>query len=195
MSSKENILKKISMLNLIEQPYPDYDFLYPDKEILVEKFFESLKLIGGSGFLVESITHAEEQIKTFAYLKPESKVFSAFKEISIANTNLEDFPEPKKLNDLDLAIVKGEFGVVENGAIWINPENLKHRAVLFACAHLVIVLSKKDLFLNMHQAYQRTDFTKHKTTYFISGPSKTADIEQCLVIGAQGAKSLNVFLL
>ncbi len=195
MNSKESIIRKISALNLLEQPYPAYDFLYPEKEVTVEKFFESLKMIGGSGFLVKNITQVEEQIKSFTYFKPEIKIFSALKEISIANTNPEDFSDPKELHTLDLAIVRGEFGVEENGAIWINPRNLKHRAALFACAHLVIILSREDLVLNMHQAYQRIDFVKHQTAYFISGPSKTADIEQCLVIGAQGAKSLNVFLL
>lgn len=195
MSSKETILKSISRLNLSEQIYPQYNFLSVEKEVSIEKFFESLRLIGGNGFEVENISQIREKIKSFHYFNSHSQVFSAVRDLGFVSLNLEYFSNPKELSIVDLAIVKGEFGVVENGAIWINPENLKHRGVLFACAHLVIILPKKDLVLNMHQAYERIDFQNHKTAYFISGPSKTADIEQCLVIGAQGAKSLNVFLL
>jgi L-lactate dehydrogenase complex protein LldG len=60
---------------------------------------------------------------------------------------------------------------------------------------LVIVLAASQIVHNMHQAYERIEFTEPRFCVFVSGPSKTADIEQSLVIGAHGARSLTVFLI
>ena len=46
----------------------------------------------------------------------------------------------------------------------------------------------------MHAAYQQLNGQNFDYGLFLSGPSKTADIEQSLVIGAQGAMSLTVIL-
>jgi L-lactate dehydrogenase complex protein LldG len=60
--------------------------------------------------------------------------------------------------------------------------------------HLVIVLAESDIVDNMHAAYERLGARLGEAAYgcFMSGPSKTADIEQALVIGAQGPRSLTV---
>ena len=70
-----------------------------------------------------------------------------------------------------------------------------NRALPFICQHLVIVLPIKKLVPTMHQAYQSIDVSANGFGTFIAGPSKTADIEQALVIGAHGARSLVVYLL
>ncbi|MBG7629483.1 MAG: LUD domain-containing protein [Bacteroidetes bacterium] len=69
------------------------------------------------------------------------------------------------------------------------------RILPFITNYLVIILNIKDVCLHMHQAYKLIAERKRNFGLFISGPSKTADIEQCLVIGAQGAMSLTVFLI
>jgi L-lactate dehydrogenase complex protein LldG len=95
---------------------------------------------------------------------------------------------------LDLAILKGQFGVAENGAIWLDDSELRLRAIPFITEHLVIVISRDSLVATMHQAYDRIGDQHSGFGLFIAGPSKTADIEQSLVIGAHGAKSLMVVL-
>jgi len=102
---------------------------------------------------------------------------------------------PRDIHPLDLTIINGEFGVVENGAIWVETQHLPHRVIPFIAEHLIIILSQKDIVGDMHDAYRRLK-TSSSSGFgvFIAGPSKTADIEQCLVIGAQGPRSLLVVI-
>ena len=100
---------------------------------------------------------------------------------------------------VDVGVIKGSFGVAENGCIWI-PQTMKERALCFASEYLVILLQKSDIVDNMHEAYalidQRPDyFEPYGFGTFISGPSKTADIESALVYGAQAARGVTVILL
>jgi len=101
------------------------------------------------------------------------------KEANLAQT-------PHELEDVELAIIEGEFGVAENGAVWVkNPKN-KYRALYFLAKQLLIIVKKDAIVDTMHEAYERVRFDKAGYGLFISGPSKTADIEQSLVIGAHG---------
>ena len=102
--------------------------------------------------------------------------------------------EKESLTAIDLAILQGKTGIAENGAIWISDKDTDIRALPFVAEHLVVLISRKDLVNNMYDACTRIDFS---TGYgvFISGPSKTADIEQSLVIGAHGPRSHTVIIV
>jgi L-lactate dehydrogenase complex protein LldG len=92
-------------------------------------------------------------------------------------------------------VVDGELGVAENGAVWVDASRLRHRGLLFLSESLVLVVQGNDIVPDMESAYARIDFAPVRSGYFVSGPSKTADIEQCLVIGAHGARSLVVIVI
>ena len=94
----------------------------------------------------------------------------------------------------DSLTIQGEFLVAENGAIWVEPVKGMERSSIFMAEHLIIEVSRKELVNNMHEAYARLIGRDFAYGTFISGPSKTADIEQSLVIGAQGPKSCTVVL-
>ncbi|MCA9178744.1 MAG: LUD domain-containing protein, partial [Planctomycetales bacterium] len=107
--------------------------------------------------------------------------------------DLDRIDDPHDLADVELAIVAGHFGVAENGAIWVTDERIRHRAVYFLSQHVVVVLPGDALVHNLHEAYRRIKpLESGRFGMFLSGPSKTADIEQSLVIGAHGARSLTV---
>ena len=101
---------------------------------------------------------------------------------------------PAELVRVQVAIIRGRFGVAENAAIWVDDTGLPHRALPFVAEHLVVLLAPDTLVMDMHAAYAALAGQRPGYGVFISGPSKTADIEQSLVIGAQGPRSLLVLL-
>lgn len=165
---------------------------FPSTEDLVEKYTQSVTLNGGTAMEAASL----ETVQTYIdenFLEG-LKIVSLIDEIK-GNIEISSITDPHELETVDLAVIKGEIGSTENAAIWVSEKNLPHRVLPFISQHLIIVLEKTNLVANMHEAYQKIDVRETGYGVFIAGPSKTADIEQSLVIGAHGARSLTVFLL
>ena len=192
MSSKEDILKKYRA-NIREQyDMPDLSDIraitYPDPLL---QFMNMTKSVGGNAIEVEEGRDVNELIRE---LYPDAKeIASNLPEITIATRNPDEVGRARDLNGTDVGIIRGSFGVAENGCVWI-PQQMKEKAVCFISEHLVILLKKSEIVNNMHEAYRRIQFNDYGYGTFISGPSKTADIAQVLVMGAQAARSATVLL-
>ncbi len=91
-------------------------------------------------------------------------------------------------------IFNAKLGVCENGAVWLDDSILQNRSDIVLPEKIGIIVNSKDLVDTMHQAYQKISLNKIGYGLFLSGPSKTADIEQSLVIGAHGALEMQVFI-
>ena len=112
------------------------------------------------------------------------------------NVDQERVPTARALAGLTLAVLQGTLGVAENGAVWVDTRPLRHRAAFVIAEHLALVLSAERIVPDLHAAYEQLRFDGSPGLgVFIAGPSKTADIEQALVIGAHGAKSCTVFVV
>ena len=194
MSTKEDILSRYRRNMNVEGQYdmPDLDALsgveYADP---VAQFISMSKAVGGDVVVLEHGADVNEAIRK-AY--PEAKVFAGnVPGITIAQRNPDTVSSAQELNGTDVGIVQGEIGVAENGCVWV-PQTMKERAVCFISEYLVILLSRNSIVSNMHQAYSRVRMTDYGYGCFISGPSKTADIAQALVMGAQAARGVTVIL-
>ena len=193
MASKEDILKKYRA-NVRERfDMPDLSDIraitYPDPLL---QFMNMTKSVGGNAIEVEKGRDINELIKE---LYPDAKeIASNLPEITIATRNPDDVGRARDLNGTDIGVVRGVFGVAENACVWI-PQQMKEKAVMFIAENLVILLAKSQIVNNMHEAYARIEFNDYGYGSFISGPSKTADIAQVLVMGAQAARSATVLLL
>lgn len=160
---------------------------------LLETFKEKVALVGGRIIALDAIKNIDSEIQK---LYPNaSKIISCIKESNLGTISISEKTNPHELEAVDLAIINGEFGVAENGAVWISEDNFSIRVLPFISNDLVIILNKEKLCSNLHEAYKLISERNRTFGLFISGPSKTADIEQCLVIGAQGAMSLTIILV
>lgn len=193
MSSKEDILKKYRANVRVKFDMPDLSDIkaitYPDPLL---QFMNMTKNVGGNAIEVEKGRDINELIRE---LYPDAKeIASNLPEITIATRNPDEVGRARDLNGTDVGIIRGSFGVAENACVWI-PQQMKEKAVCFISENLVILLDKKQIVNNMHEAYRRIEFNDYGYGTFISGPSKTADIAQVLVMGAQAARSATVLLI
>jgi len=192
-SSREVILNAIRH-NLpkqqVEHP-PIPAFQRPDRP-LKPAFELRLQEAGGAAHDVGSLAEAAAKLVA---LHPGAKVVcSAVPEIA-GTRRVDTVHDPHELADVDVGVVRAQFGVAESGAVWLTQEDLIVDGLAFLSQHLVVLLDPQQIVPDMHAAYRRVRLNETAYGCFMMGPSATADIEATLVHGAQGARSLNVFFL
>ena len=193
MSVRENILNAIAMNQPTLVPLPVLNrtavISYEDRYAQFKTVLES---IGGNVELISSMDAVKEKINA----DKANNIF-VIDAISAESTDtLESIAlSAFELEKLERAYIRGTVAVAENGAVWVYESQMKNRLLPFICQHLVLVIDKKDIVATMHDAYDRIDVGSEGFGAFIAGPSKTADIEQSLVIGAHGARSTTVYVL
>jgi L-lactate dehydrogenase complex protein LldG len=192
--SRDNILKKIKTNKPATQSLPKIDFeKFRVSRDLQDDFIKNVEASAGKIFKVRN---KEEIISNIKNLFTDAKVIVSFADgIDIGTIDPKTISSSKDIENLELAIINGQFGVAENGAVWVSDKNFSHRAIPFIALHLILVLNKENIIENMHEAMLNIAGFNEGYGVFICGPSKTADIEQSLVIGAQGPLSLTIFLL
>ncbi|MFV8375096.1 LutC/YkgG family protein [Flavobacterium sp. LB1P71] len=194
MSSRTTILEKIKQ----NQPttaseLPNLGTLGLEVFEILDKYKTVLKGIGGDFVEVPNYD------AIIAFVKKnydnEKRMITTIPELAeIAATDWFN-DDPHTLENVELTLVKAHFGVAENSALWVTDALLGQRVSTFIPQYLAIVVNKKDIVATMHQAYDRIGNQEYGFGTFIAGPSKTADIEQSLVLGAHGARGLTVFLM
>jgi L-lactate dehydrogenase complex protein LldG len=166
---------------------------------LAAAFTTMLEAIGGSVYFVSGYdriaTILHEQHGDARRIVSGCPELAGFAEVS------GHYDDPHTLENVDLAVLRAHFGVAENGACWMTEDQMIERALPFITQHLALILRRDAMVADMHAAYERIvelEATRpggYGFATFIAGPSKTADIEQSLVLGAHGPRSLIVFLL
>ncbi|MBF1384508.1 LutC/YkgG family protein [Prevotella aurantiaca] len=188
---KEELLNKLrsSVTQQFDMPSePVKGITFTD---ISKQFIEMSKTVGGKVIEVKNTDDLNTIIHK-AY--PNAKVFASVVKGIKADLNPDTIASAAELNGTDVGIIQGVIGVAENGCIWI-PQTMKERAICFISEELVILLDRKNIVNNMHEAYKRIEINSYGYGVFISGPSKTADIEQALVMGAQAARGVTVILI
>ena len=187
MSSKESILNGIKGTGSASVQIPELVIKKAGEENLLPMFIESLKTAGAEVFLLP------EGADTLMYMienYPDAIRFDS-------SENWQKYRPECPLSVLNLfesVLITGKLAVAENGAIWVDNTCFPHRIIPFITQHLILKVNVMDFVPTMHEAYQHISFDTISYGVFIAGPSKTADIEQSLVIGAHGPKVLTVII-
>ncbi|GGZ24905.1 MULTISPECIES: LutC/YkgG family protein [Shewanella] len=189
MSSKSFILDALKSCALEGHNMPAID-VAPRLDDLIGQFETNLGTVAGKLHKRGGFSELQQQVD--ALIAEGKQIISQVEGVS---GNREVPEDSHDLRDIDYAVIKGQVGVAENGAIWVSQKSLSHRITPFICENLFLVLEADAIVANMHEAADKIMLDSGEFGVFIAGPSKTADIEQALVVGAHGACSLNVFLI
>ncbi|MFD2727685.1 LutC/YkgG family protein [Hyunsoonleella rubra] len=190
---REDILKSVKANRPELLPLPEIDVSVFMEDIdLIERFKNNITLVGGN--IIEANKGAIDSLIKESY-PDKSQIVSTTDKSSLGTVKVDKNMDPHNLETVDLAIIEAELGVAENGAVWVSAKNSIVRVLPFITNDLVIILKKDNICLHMLDAYDKIAERDRDFGVFISGPSKTADIEQCLVVGAHGAMSLTVILV
>lgn len=195
--AKEQIFKSLNAALVESAPLPDLpvDGPWMTFEDPLARFTEVLEGVGGQCFHVANVSAANDILQKFDEWKNAAVKISVVEGVGESNVDLDSIDDPHDLENTDFAVLRGHFGVAENAAIWVTDDTVKHRVLYFLPQRMALVIPASQILHNMHQAYGQLQFGQNPFSCFISGPSKTADIEQSLVIGAHGARALTVFAI
>lgn len=197
MSARENILKRLRDNTRETYDMPAMNGLNPITFANpVAEFVAKTTTTAGARILEMKDGDNLNDLVRQAY--PDAKIIASNLTDVDAQLNPDMVDDARELMTADVGVVEGTIGVAENACIWI-PQQTKEKSVCFAVQQLVIVLRRDAIVNNMHEAYSRIAdsndyFKKYPFGTFISGPSKTADIESALVYGAQAARGVTVVL-
>ena len=134
-----------------------------------QQFVAAVEAVGGSVVSISRQGSLAEALTGLDVFAKASKICSLVDGVERANVNLDDVPDPHDLEDVDLAIVSAEFGVAENGALWVTDDAVRHRVLPFIAQHVVIVVGGDQILHNMHEAYQRLQFQPIRFRSFYLG--------------------------
>ncbi len=189
--NKEELLGKLRRNTIHQFDMPEASIDGIKYENTIEQFIETSHKVGSEVIEAKAGEDLNELIRK-AY--PEAQVLASNVKGIKVDLNPDMVSEAQDLNGTDVGIIEGDIAVAENGCVWV-PQTMKERVVCFVSENLVILVHRDKIVNNMHEAYRRIHMTEYGYGCFISGPSKTADIEQALVMGAQGARGVTVIIV
>ena len=196
MSSRGNVLSAVRTNQPELTALPDVEPLkaFSNKDNLLTQYTIVATNIGAKVYEVKNLDEVKTVIQN--NLEAGKRIVSTIAEFSdLADTKEYLIDLPVELADVELAILQSDLAVAENGAIWITEDQMGQRVLPFITQHLAVIVKAKNIVATMHDAYSSIGITTPGFGAFIAGPSKTADIEQSLVIGAHGPRSMTLFLL
>jgi L-lactate dehydrogenase complex protein LldG len=132
----------------------------------------------------EFINMKEDILNTFDYVYLPT--FRIFKKVEV------------KEEGINRAILEAQYGIAETGTVvFISSAEYPRRASMLAL-HVTFALSKSNIVETLEGISKKLEMEfREKPNYisFITGPSRTADIENQLIIGVHGPISQEILII
>lgn len=193
MNTRERILQAVLKNQPATTLLPDIASFKGDTENLVQRYMDVFKTIGGSPLLADDLTMAKTLISENFDLT--NRIITTLPELTDVAELLSPEVDPHTYEDIELAIIQAHLGVAENGAVWLTDDVMGQRIIPYICKHLVVIIAEDTIVPTLHEAYEKIGTGNYGFGGFIGGPSKTADIEQALVLGAHGPLTMTVIII
>jgi L-lactate dehydrogenase complex protein LldG len=194
VNSRRRVLDALRIASPPAPKAPDLSVVGVRWDDPIARLADAVAAVAGRFVRVADVAALRQAVAALAAELGAARVASAVEGVP-GNVDLAQVPDAHALEGLGLAVIPGELAVAENGAVWVSGAALRPRGVFVVTEHLALVVGAGDVVHDMHEAYGRISFPGAGFGTFIAGPSKTADIEQALVIGAHGARSCTLFLV
>ena len=206
-TTKEKVLKKVrnALISKQENPFKDVDYskpIYKDlKELPEVEFAIQLNKAGGTFIYCENEKAIADNLKLLKQQKAWDQLYSIDDQVInfLINEGINVDNDPENFNDQKIGITRCEYLISRFGSIMVSSATLSGRRMfVYPEVHIIIAASSqvvpelKDALHGMTQNY-KNNFPSQISV--ITGPSRTADIEKTLVMGAHGPKELYVFMV
>jgi len=189
MSSRDFILERVRRNQPAPLALPEMPRFERPQASPWESFAAALARMGGA--VAEA--PASGALERFVGERfPDAKVICSATPELRGTRELAAMHSPAELEDVDLGIVRGAFGVAETGSVYLSESELGINALGFLPQHLLVLLDPAAIVPDLHHAYRRRGFFEARYAVLMTGPSATADIEGVLIRGAQGIRSFTV---
>ena len=193
MTSREKILAEVKKNQPERVPLPDISGFKGPVQDNVQEYMDTFIGIGGNAFAVDDIDSIKalirEQFDTSKRMVTTLPALADRLEFYSADA------DPHTFENVELAVIKAHLAVAENGAVWLTEDVMGQRIIPFICQHLAVLVDASTIVPTMQEAYAKIGASDYGFGVFIGGPSKTADIEQALVMGAHGPITMTVFIV
>lgn len=205
-TSKEKVLKGIrnALIEQTSNPFAKVDFDSPvyndlpdDPEIT---FAQEFTKVAGTFIYCENENEFFEALHEFLKFKSIEKPFCIDKSLQeiLDSGNIEYQNEPSQFSVLQAGITRCEYLIARLGSIMVSSAHDSGRRLnVFPEIHIVVAYTSqivndlKDALNGIKEKYNSLP----SMISVITGPSRTADIEKTLVMGAHGPRELVLFLL
>lgn len=193
MTSRERILAAVKQNQPPLSMLPDVTMFGVIEADLAAKYIETFTGIGGQVITISQLDEIKRILPQ--YFDTTKRIVTTLAELDDTAELISENVDPHSFEDVEVAIIKAELAVAENGAVWLTEDVMGQRIIPYICQHLAVVVAEGSLVSTMHDAYAKISSEDYGFGGFIGGPSKTADIEQALVLGAHGPLSMTIFLI
>ncbi|MBS4014570.1 MAG: LUD domain-containing protein [Bacteroidetes bacterium] len=208
-TSKEKVLKNIraALVNPMLPPFPPQDTTAPvlqpleDEDSLDVSFAMAFNAVGGQFVYTLNSSELKEGILSLINQKDYKTVYCSIPDIKdfLIRKKVQIIEDESQVPHCDLVISDCECLIARFGSIvFSSKQSLSRKGIASPESHIVVANNNqvvKDIKDAMTYLKDKYENVIPSMLSVVTGPSRTADIEKTLVMGAHGQKELFVFML